>query len=105
VADPQNYGDEHNAKGLLYPSKFAHDGVDESEFTRERSREEIRVIFSKMGYTYSDSQFSRTCDVAARDFGCLSADSFRNAYNKLQDSNGPAKTILSPLGATPVASF
>lgn len=105
VADPQNYGDEHNAKGLLYPSKFSRDGVDESEFLRERSKDEIRVIFTKMGYTFSDTQFHRCVDIAVRDFGCLSADSFRNAYNR-QMQETATKTLLSPIGkGTGIQSF
>lgn len=104
VADPQNYGDEHNAQGLLYPSKFAYDGVHENEFTTQRQPEEVREIFRKMGQEFSDSQFNRICDVAVRDFSVLSADSFRHAHNKLRMDNNASRTlsangVLSPLAA------
>lgn len=84
VADPQNYGDEHNAKGLLYPSKFAHDGVEESDFLRGREPLEIRQLFLKMGTAFSDAHFDRICETAKADFQVLSCDSFRHAYNKMK---------------------
>lgn len=82
VADPKNYGDEHNAKGLLYPSKYAYDGVEEEEFLQARAPQEVREIFAKMGMSFSDSTFERLCEMAVRDFGALSVDSLRHAYNK-----------------------
>lgn len=37
VADPNNYGNELNGKGLLYPSKFSFDGVTEEDFLMVRA--------------------------------------------------------------------
>jgi hypothetical protein len=113
VADPNNYGDEHNAKGLLYPSKFAYDGVQEEEFLRERSKEEVREVFSKLGKTFSDSHFERIAEVAARDFNVLSVDSFRHAMNKLTLEERPRSgrraikgaASLSPLARTGARGF
>jgi len=84
VADgTTNYGDEVNAKGLLYPSTFTFDGVAESEFLLIRSEGEIRVLFERMGLKFDTGSFKAICDRARRDFGALSADSFRHAWNKL----------------------
>lgn len=95
VADPHNYGNESNCKGLLYPTRFAVDGVDEEDFIAVRSKQEVRDIYIRMGVTYEDAQFDRLCDMATRDFGGLSVDSFRHAWNKSRmESTTPA---LSPL--------
>jgi len=84
VADPNNYGDEVNARGLLYPSTFAFDGVAQEDFLQVRPPEQIREIFRRVGAEFSDSQFDRLCDMAAQQFGALSADSFRHAWNKFK---------------------
>jgi len=95
VADSMNYGDEHNSKGLLYPSKFAYDGVAESEFLCDRDPVEIRELYLKMGMGFTDEKFERVCQQARQDFGgVLSANSFRHAYNKLT-MNATTKTSLS----------
>jgi len=104
VADPQNYGDEHNAQGLLYPSKTAYDGVHETEFTMERRPEEIREIFRKMNQEFSDSHFKRICDIAVRDFQVLSCDAFRHAYNKLRINGTAARTLSANGVLSPLAS-
>jgi hypothetical protein len=82
VADGNNYGDEVNAKGLLYPSTFAFDGVSQEDFLQVRPPEEIRELFKRVGAEFSDSQFDRLCSMASSQFGALSADSFRHAWNK-----------------------
>ena len=70
------------AKGLLYPSTFAFDGVTQDDFLQVRAPEEIREIFRKVGAEFADSQFERLCSMASAQFGALSADSFRHAWNK-----------------------
>lgn len=96
VADPQNYGNESNCKGLLYPSRFAIDGVDHEDFVMVRPKEDIRVLFQKLGAEFDDRTFHRLCELAEKDFGGLSADSFRHAWNKSRfDTTAPA---LSPMG-------
>jgi len=93
VADPQNYGDEHNSKGLLYPSKYAYDGVPEKAFVCERRPEEIRELNLKMGLQFTDAKFERICNQAKEDFGALSANSFRHAYNKLRMEAAPQRSM------------
>lgn len=82
VADPNNYGNEMNAKGLLYPAKYAFDGIAESDFLLVRPEGEVRELFRRMGQEFDDVTFNTVCEVAKRDFGALSADSFRHALNK-----------------------
>jgi len=93
VADPQNYGDEHNSKGLLYPSKYAYDGVAEEAFVCERQPGEIRELNLKMGLQFTDAKFERICKAAEQDFGILSANSFRHAYNKLRMEATPRRNM------------
>jgi len=82
VADSNNYGDEVAAKGLLYPSVFAFDGVTEDDFLQVRPKEEVREVFRRVGAEFTDEQFEELCLVAQNEFGGLSADSFRHAWNK-----------------------
>lgn len=92
VADGNNYGDEVAAKGLLYPSTFAFDGVSQEDFLQVRPPEQIREIFRRIGAEFSDSQFDRLCQMAAQQFGVLSADSFRHAWNKYKFENEQAQS-------------
>lgn len=87
VADPFNYGDESNAQGLLYPNRFAHDGVNNSDFLAIRDQQEIRELFRRIGQNWSDEEFQSLCDAAERDFGGISADSVRHAWNKQRNSS------------------
>lgn len=92
VADPLNYGNEGGAQGLLNPGRFAYDGVDDEDFVAVRSRNEVRDIFKRIGAVFLEPQFQRLCDKAESDFGGLSADSFRHAWNKER-----MEATLSPL--------
>ena len=39
----QNYGDESDAYGLMYPSLYSNSGVYESDFFEPRSEAEVRM--------------------------------------------------------------
>jgi hypothetical protein len=67
----------------LYPSAYTFDGVSESDFLLVRSAPEIRALFSRMGQEFDDALFDKAVEAAKRDFGALSADSFRHALNKI----------------------
>lgn len=41
VADPQNYGDEKPVISLLFPEKFSHLGLDEKDFNRLRTKDDV----------------------------------------------------------------
>lgn len=58
VADFQNYGDEPEAVDLLFPSSYPEIGVDETDFRVPRSREEIRFLFEKVGFSYKPGKFN-----------------------------------------------
>jgi len=81
IADGSNYGDDPEGRTVIYPSAHAHKGVGATDFLRERSPEEVRLVFAKMGAEFSDEEFSDLCSAAARDYGALSVDSFRHAWN------------------------
>lgn len=100
VADGCNYGDESNAKGLLYPSAYTFEGVSESDFLLVRSASEIKELFERMGQSFEEGLFARACEAAKRDFGALSADSFRHALNKIQFEEQERRTG-SAVGAFP----
>lgn len=58
VADYQNYGDEPEAVDLLFPSNAAEIGVEEMDFRKPRTREEIRALFENVGYSYKIGKFN-----------------------------------------------
>lgn len=58
MADYQNYGDEPEAVDLLFPSNYAEIGIEESDFRSLRSKEEIKVMFEKIGFSYKIGKFN-----------------------------------------------
>ena len=64
-ADHQNYGDDANAQTLLYPSTLCSMGVEETEFTKHRSKAEIVDLFSAIGQDLSGPRFERLYEQAA----------------------------------------
>uniref|UniRef100_A0A7S3FSN4 EFHB C-terminal EF-hand domain-containing protein n=1 Tax=Strombidium rassoulzadegani TaxID=1082188 RepID=A0A7S3FSN4_9SPIT len=58
VADYQNYGDEPEAVDLLFPSNYSEIGIQETDFRSPRTREEIRLLFEKVGYSYKIGKFN-----------------------------------------------
>lgn len=58
VADYQNYGDEPEAVDLLFPSNYSEVGIQETDFRSLKSRDEIRALFEKVGFTYKIGKFN-----------------------------------------------
>ena len=58
VADHQNYGDEPDAVDLLFPNTFTELGISEYDFSALRSREEVKQLFSRIGYSYKTGKFN-----------------------------------------------
>ena len=58
VADYQNYGDEPEAVDLLFPSSYQEKGVTELDFKSLRSRDEIKSLFQKIGFSYKQGKFN-----------------------------------------------
>lgn len=61
VAEPRNFGDEYTGQQLLYPAAHAFDGVSQSDFIVDRSKNDIRMVFETIGHTFSDSDFESMC--------------------------------------------
>jgi len=58
VADYQNYGDEPEAVDLLFPSNYSEIGIAEQDFRKPRTRDDIRMLFEKVGYIYKIGKFN-----------------------------------------------
>lgn len=84
VANDMNFGDESDGKGLLYPSQFAFEGVNEEDFLRERSAESVRIVFRALGLQFPDQQFEQLVTLARQRYGALSVDSFRHCWNQVR---------------------
>lgn len=64
VANYQNYGDEPEAIDLIFPANYQEYNVVEDDFKRLRSREEIKELFEKVGYTYKIGKFNAMYNLA-----------------------------------------
>ena len=84
IANDMNYGDESNGRGLLYPSQFAFEGINEEDFLRQRTPDQIKSVFKTLGMEFSPSQFDRIVALAISRYGALSVDSFRHAWNQVR---------------------
>lgn len=58
VADFNNYGDEPEVVDLLFPSTFTEMGITEYDFQLPRPREEIKVLFERIGFSYKVGKFN-----------------------------------------------
>lgn len=81
LGDLRNFGDEVDAKGLLFPSKYATQGLREVDFLKQRTEEDIREIFKRAAGNLTEDEFVALCDAARKNFGQLSVDSFRRVLN------------------------
>lgn len=43
---------------LLFPSNYTELGIQEHDFRELRSRDQIRMLFEKIGYTYKIGKFN-----------------------------------------------
>ena len=53
----QNYGDESDSYGLLYPSIYSNKGVYEEDFFKPRPSNQIKEIFESIGVTMTTDVF------------------------------------------------
>ncbi len=58
VADHQNYGDEPEAIDIMFPATFLDVGISEVDFTRIRPRNEIQIMFERIGFSYGQGKFN-----------------------------------------------
>ncbi|XP_020376327.2 EF-hand domain-containing family member B [Rhincodon typus] len=86
VSDTINYGDEANASALLNPSVFAQREVYEKDMFMDRSKEEIKRLFCKVGVNMSNETFEEVWKRAAMKHpkGEVSVETFRNVLDEIQ---------------------
>lgn len=80
LADPNNYGDEALAVQLLYPDFWLRYGLGPSEFSEERSPEEIRELMDAAGVVLSAEKFLEFSALCSEVHGVLSLSSFIHVY-------------------------
>jgi len=83
VADHQNYGDEPDAVNLLFPSTFTELGISDYDFSALRSREEIKELFSRIGYSYKVGKFNAMFNRAKALDQCASDSCSVRAFMKI----------------------
>lgn len=99
IADGQNYGDDSNAKELLYPEEFSSSGIKDDEFVQPRDRKHLRDLFEKIGYKLQDDVFSLIW-IDATTFGkytprgYASVAEFRDALNNYLEADESGQTAL-----------
>ncbi len=62
----QNYGDESDAYGVIYPSIYSNKAVYENDFFQPRDKDIIRSVFDKIGVRLSDDVFQELWTEAQR---------------------------------------
>jgi hypothetical protein len=87
MADYQNYGDEPEAIDLLAPATFAECGISEYDFQVPRSRDQVKALFEKIGYTYKVGKFNcifnRAIEMCNSQDEMVSVRAFMMAVNAL----------------------
>nr|CCA17384.1 conserved hypothetical protein [Albugo laibachii Nc14]CCA24374.1 conserved hypothetical protein [Albugo laibachii Nc14] len=82
IADCQNYGDESATKEILYPSKFAMNGISEEEFTRPREEAYLRDLFEKIGFGEGEETASLIWSALCVKGEGVSIAEYRDALNE-----------------------
>lgn len=89
MADHQNYGDEPDAVDLLFPNTFTELGVSNYDFAALRSRDEIKALFSRIGYSYKvgkfNAMFNRAKQIDGADGDVCSVKSFMKIVEEMND--------------------
>jgi len=88
VADNQNYGDEADAKELLYPSNHAWKGVQPDDFYQPRSLEEILSVMECAGFDLTPDQADQVYEEARNSHpeGLVSLESFRHTMLDMDEA-------------------
>ena len=87
VADHQNYGDEPGSFTVMYPSKFAVNGVDELDFNSPMSKAKLKLIISIAFPEVDDATFDTVFaagSAAHNNDENISVETWRAAYNQSQ---------------------
>jgi len=87
VADSNNYGDEPDAVGLLFPQRFAEFGVGKEDFEALRPKEDIRKLFANIGFAYKPGKFEgifmRAQEICGTRLDQVSASAFIEAIKEM----------------------
>jgi len=88
VADNQNYGDEPDAKELLYPNGHAWKGVQPDDFFQPRSLEEIMSVMECAGFDLTPDQGEEVYHYASQSHpeGLVSLESFRHTMLDMDEA-------------------
>lgn len=88
VADNQNYGDEADAKELLYPNGPAWKGVQPDDFYQPRALEEIQSVMECAGFDLTPEQAEQVYMEAsnAHPEGLVSLESFRHTMLDMDEA-------------------
>ena len=82
VADHQNYGDEPGAFTVMYPSKYAVNGVDEMDFNMAFSKAKVKVIISAAFPEVTDEEFEEVYATASPSGEDISVETWRSTWNQ-----------------------
>ncbi len=85
MADHQNYGDEAEVVDLLFPSSFTEMDIGEYDFQAPRPREEIRILFERIGYSYKIGKFNAMYNRAKTEFAQGDNTSVRAFMNSVKE--------------------
>jgi len=85
IANSVNFGDEFDARGLIFPGKFQHQGVNDGDFQHRRSKDELRGIIEGAGYALDAADYHIVFEAAAELHGdgepFASVQAFMYAYS------------------------
>jgi hypothetical protein len=102
IASSTNYGDDHSAFTLLYPSKFGFRGVADSDFFARRPVDEMRSLLEGAGYTLEDQDFRMLWDEGVQMYGdeheLVSLEVMLNILGHWMSVTGvkPGQSVSSP---------
>lgn len=86
VADHQNYGDEPGAFTVMYPSKYAVNGVDELDFNSPMSKAKLKTIVQIAFPDVDDATFDKVYEAGSTAHDgdeFISVETWRAAYNQI----------------------
>ena len=72
---------------MLFPSNYSELGINETDFRGLRSREEIRGLFERIGYTYKigkfNAMYNRAKEMAGSEDDRVSVRHFQIAISEM----------------------
>lgn len=77
-----NYGDDVNARHLLYPSHYVSNGTLSKYYSQPRTLDEIKQLATKLNFGLSDTQIETAFLRVAHD-GKAAPEDFKNSVNEL----------------------